>query len=405
MAISDTKLRKLQAKEKPYQIADSGGLYAEILPSGRKVWRLRYRLKGVQEKATLGEYPSFSLLEARKWREECKSMIAHGISPAQKKQQDKLKQKEPITVAVFSQRWLADIVEKSNQHPRNITRILKKDIIPFIGKQEIKDLTPVHVQIVVDNIKVRGSDHIALLARNILKRMLAYAISRGLIFHNPAVAIEAKYIAQASSREVALTPTEVGILLRAIYTSSINRRYKLALHLLILCMVRKCELTNATWDEIDFDKAEWHIPASRMKMDKPHIVPLSVQALAMFEELKTLAMDSQYVFPSRNTPNQPVSKTTLNSAVRTLDLQIRDFVIHDFRRTASTILHEQGYNSDWIETSLAHKIGGIRGVYNRAQYLEQRRDMLQTWADFVDSQIDDGKWLIIGRFGKAYKAG
>lgn len=281
---------------------------------------------------------------------------------------------------------------------------MKKDIIPFIGKQEIKDLTPVHIQ-VVDNIKVRGSDHIALLTRNILKRMLAYAISRGLIFHNPAVAIEAKYIAQASSREVALTPTEVGILLRAIYTSSINRRYKLALHLLILCMVRKSELTNATWDEIDFDKAEWNIPASRIKMDKPHIVPLSQQALAMFEELKTLAMDSKYVFPSRNTPHQPVSKTTLNSAVRTLDLQIRDFLIHDFRRTASTILHQQSYNSDWIETSLAHKIGGIRGDYNRAQYLKQRRDMLQTWADFVDSQIDDGKRVIIGRFGKAYKAG
>lgn len=174
-------------------------------------------------------------------------MIAHS-SPAQKKQQEKLKQKEPTTVEAFSQRWLTDIVERSNQHPKNIIRILKKDVIPLIGKQEIKELTPVHIQVVVDKIKVRVSDHVVLLARNIPKRILAYAISRRLIFNNPAVAIEAKYIAQASSREVALTPTEIGILLRAIYTSSISLRYKLTLHLLILCMVKKSELTNATWD-------------------------------------------------------------------------------------------------------------------------------------------------------------
>lgn len=179
-----------------------------------------------------------------------------------------------------------------------------------------------------------------------------------------------------------------------------NRHHKLALHLLIICMVRKSELIEATWSEVDFNALEWRIPGERMKMDNPYIVPLSKQALAMFEELKFLAGDSPYVFPSRNDYRRPISKTKLNCAVRTLDLNVRDFVIHDFRRTASTLLHEQGYNSDWVEKYLAHKIGG---VYNRAEYLNQRREMLQSRADFVDAQIEEGRKVVIGKFGKAYE--
>ncbi len=404
MALSDTKIRSLSAKSRAYQVADNGGLVIEVLPTGRKVWRLRYRFNGKSQKATLGEYPAFSLAEARLWREKCRSMIAHGVSPAQKKQEEKAKQKEPTTVEAFAKRWLTDIIEKTTRQPRNVVRVINKDIIPVIGHIQLEALTTADVQTVIDRIKLRGSDHVALLTRNVLKRMLAYAISRGIIFNNPAAAIEARYIAQATSRDVALTPQEIGILLRGIYTSGMNRRHKLALHLLILCMVRKSELIEATWDEMNFVTAEWRIPAERMKMDNPHIVPLSGQALAMFEELKFLAGDSPYVFPSRNDYRHPISKTTLNTAVRTLNLDVRDFVIHDFRRTASTLLHEQGYNSDWVEKSLVHKISGVRGVYNRAEYLGQRREMLQAWADFVDAQIEEGRKVIIGRFGKAYKA-
>ncbi|MDY4317012.1 tyrosine-type recombinase/integrase [Pectobacterium actinidiae] len=404
MALSDTKIRSLSAKSRAYQVADNGGLVIEVLPTGRKVWRLRYRFNGKSQKATLGEYPAFSLAEARLWREKCRSLIAHGVSPAQKKQEEKTKQKEPTTVEAFSKRWLTDIIEKTTRQPRNVVRVINKDIIPVIGRIQLEELTTAHVQAVIDRIKLRGSDHVALLTRNVLKRMLAYAISRGIIFNNPAAAIEARYIAQATSRDVALTPEEIGILLRGIYTSGMNRRHKLALHLLILCMVRKSELIEATWDEINFVTTEWRIPAERMKMDNPHIVPLSGQALAMFEELKFLAGDSPYVFPSRNDHRHSISKTTLNAAVRTLNLNVRDFVIHDFRRTASTLLHEQGYNSDWVEKCLAHKISGVRGVYNRAEYLGQRREMLQAWADFVDAQIEEGRKVIIGRFGKAYKA-
>lgn len=183
-----------------------------------------------------------------------------------------------------------------------------------------------------------------------------------------------------------------------------RRAHKLALHLLILCMVRKSELLEAPWDEIDLENGQWSIPAERMKKDKAHLVPLSRQAIAMFGELLELASGSPYVLPSRGSLARPIAHSTLNVAVRALDVDVRDYVLHDFRRSASTHLHEAGFSSDWIEKALAHSQQGIRGVYNRAEYLVQRKEMLQWWADFVDAQIEEEPKVIIGRFGKAYQA-
>jgi integrase len=276
MALTDTKLQRLPARERPYQCADGGGLYVEAQPTGKKVWRMQYRLGGRdarKERVTLGEYPAHTIAQARLGREHCRALVAHGRSPA--------------------------------------------------------------------------------------------------------ASIEARFIATARSWDVALTQPEIGQLLRAIYQSSIRRQYKLAPHLLILCMVRKGELIGARWDEIDFDKAQWLIPAERMKKDKPHLVPLSRQAVAVYEELKGLASKSPWVLPSRNTLKEPIAHSTLNQAIRSLDLGVRDFVIHDFRRTVSTQLHEAGFNSDWIEEALAHEQKGVRGVYNKAEYLAKHREMLQ----------------------------
>jgi hypothetical protein len=173
------------SQKPPWQLADHDGLVIEVLPTGRKIWRFRYRFDNKSQKITLGEYPAFSLAEARLWREKCRSMVAYGINPAQKKQEEKLKQKDPTTVKTFAKRWLTDIVEKSNRDPRNITRVIEKVIIPIIGKLELEELTTAHIQIVLDRIKQRGSDHVAPLTRNVLKRMLAYAISRGNHLQQP----------------------------------------------------------------------------------------------------------------------------------------------------------------------------------------------------------------------------
>ena len=440
MALSDTKLRTLKAGDRAFSESDGGGLFVEVMPGGAKVWRMRYRIGGQgtkQEKITLGDYPTYSLAEARTWRDDCKILAGRGLSPmalrrgdaipdvtapavkelAQAfignwclKTREKAKAKEEAakeadTVEAFAMRWYKEIAEPANSNPRNILRALEKDIFPAIGRKQIADVTVTDILAITDKIKNRGADHMALQTRNVLKRLFAYAIAREKTQFNPAAAIEAKFIAQAKSRDVALTPEEVGKLLRAIYQSNMKRAYKLALHLLILCMVRKSELIEAKWEELDLEKAEWAIPGERMKKDKPHLVSLSRQAVAMFEELKGLASHSAYVFPSVGSLNKPIAHSTLNVAVRGMDVDVRDFVIHDFRRTASTHLHEAGFNSDWIEKCLAHETKGIRGVYNRAQYADQRREMLQWWADFVDSQIQDGRGkVIIGPFGKAYQS-
>lgn len=435
MALNDPALRNLEPGK---QAADGGGLFLEAMPGGAKVWRLRYRLAGKQEKVTLGKYPKpYSLADARTWRADCKALAGRGLSPMALKRGDLIPEDAPTaakeladffirkwcvkavekakakeaeakagdTVEAFARRWYAEIAEPANSNPRNVKRILEKDVIPAIGAKQVADVTVTDILAITDKIKNRGADQMALQTRNVLKRLFAYAIAREKTTFNPAAAVEAKFIASARSRDVALTPDEVGRLLRAIYQSSMKRAHKLALHLLILCMVRKSELIEARWEELDLDHAEWAIPGERMKKDKPHLVPLSRQAVAMFEELKGLASGSEWVFPSRGDLHQPIAKSTLNVAVRALEIDVRDFVIHDFRRTASTHLHEAGFNSDWIEKALAHETKGIRGVYNRAQYADQRREMLQWWADFVDNQIQDGRGkVIIGPLGKAYQA-
>lgn len=440
MALSDTKLRNLKPANKAFQEADEGGLFVDVQPSGTRVFRLRYRMGGrgaKQEKITLGDYPTYSLAEARTWRDDCKALAGRGLSPMALKRGDPIPQDVPTTtkelaqifirewclqahkkaqikeeairetntIESFASRWYTEIVEPANSNPRNIKRILEKDVIPAIGRKQIADVTVTDILAITDKIKQRGADQMALQTRNVLKRLFAYAIAREKIRFNPAAAIEAKFIAQAKSRDVALTPEETGKLLQAIYQSSMKRAQKLALHLLILCMVRKGELIGARWEELDLEKREWVIPGERMKKGRPHLVPLSRQAVAMFEELKKLASGSEWVFPSRNTIGQPMAHSTLNVAVRALESDVRDFVIHDFRRTASTRLHEANFNPDWIEKCLSHEQKGIRGVYNMAQYADQRREMLQWWADFVDSQIQDGRGkVIIGPFGKAYQS-
>lgn len=436
--LNDAVLRNLKPAAKAYQRADAGGLFIDVLPGGSMVWRLRYRVGGrdvAQEKVTLGEYPSHTLAEARLWRDEAKALVERGVSPAALKRGESIPAgASPVVrelaevfisrwcgeqarriraqavasladtvVEAFAQRWFDEVVTPSNADPRNIQRALAKDILPVMGHKQMADVTTEDVLTMVDRIKARGSDQMALATRNMVKRLFDYAMARQVVRFNPAAAIPARFVAKPRSRDRALTPVEVGTLLRGIYASSIRRHLKLAAHLLMLTMVRKTELTDATWDEFDLEAGLWEIPAHRMKQDKSHVVPLAPQAVEMLRELRTLASGSAYVFPSRNTLEKPMAASTINTALRGLDVGVQDFVVHDFRRTASTILHEAGHPSDVIEKCLAHHTGGVRGIYNRAEYMQQRCEMLIFWADFVDSQIDDGRKVIIGRFGKGYK--
>ncbi|MDO9310890.1 MAG: integrase family protein, partial [Nitrosomonas sp.] len=280
MSLSDTELRKLKPASKAFSKSDGGGMYIEVLPTGKKRWGLKYRIPtGKQETIRLGDYPAYSLAEARTWRDDCKALAGRGISPMALKRGDQIpgdatpaakelaqafirnwclkaiekakaretETKAADTVEAFARRWYKEIVEPANSNPRNILRILEKDVAPIIGTKQITEVTVTDILAITDKIKNRGADQMALQARNVLKRLFAYAIAREKIRFNPAAAIESKFIAQARSRDVALTTEEIGRLLRAIYQSSMRRTHKLALHLLILCMVRKSELIEAKW--------------------------------------------------------------------------------------------------------------------------------------------------------------
>ncbi|MDR5741578.1 tyrosine-type recombinase/integrase [Caballeronia sp. LZ029] len=399
--LNDTRIKALKPKGNRYSVADGGGLVLEVMASGSKFWRYRYSLHGKQQPVvTIGEYPATSLLAARERARRYAEIVAGGVSPVADAKKDRGSVKTLNTVREFGAYWTEQqMSSKSAEYQRNTSRALDKDVYPAIGNKALADVTPGDVLAICDRIKKRGAPKMALHTRNVIKRLFEYAIARQLTTINPASAIVARFISTQDSRARVLSPDEIGRVLRAVYASSIRRPLKLAIHLLVLTMVRKSELIEARWTEFDLDAGIWRIPAHRMKKDREHWVYLAPQAVAMLRELHENRTSQDYVFPTVRGTDRPIAKSTLNQAIRALDMEVQHFVLHDFRRTASTHLHEMGQSSDAIEKALAHTIKGIKGVYNRAEYAAERQRILQLWAEFVDAQIDEGRKVVIGNFG------
>jgi len=389
MVLTDTALKALKPKEAPYIVSDDRGLYVEVLPTGSVVWRYRYRLNGKREKLTLGKYPALTLKNARLKRDEAAQAVALGQSPAQKKQLAKVAGPENVTVAEFVERFFRDIQERDRKDSTIPRRYLDKDIVPHIGAKQIREITAEDVRSVVWRKKQQGFDAAAGQIRGLLKRMLDYAVTCGHLDHNPVTALPMRHVYRAAARDRALTPEEIQLFLRSAQASNIRRQFKIALHLILLTLVRKSELLLAQWKDVHLDEAEWHIPQENSKTGKPHIVYLSKQAVLLFKELKILAGNSAWVLPGRGTLAKPFAHNAINSALKVAlqDQEVPAFTIHDLRRTASTLLHEKGWASDVVEKALNHTIGGVRGIYNRAEYAEQRKEMLQFWADFIDQLV------------------
>lgn len=397
MALTDTALKALKPRDKTYTVTDDRGLYVEVFPTGGVVWRYRYRLNGKYEKLTLGKYPALTLKNARLKRDEAAHQVAMGESPAKKKQQEKVAGAEDATVAEFAERFFKDIQSRDRKNVTMPRRYLEKDILPHIGGKPIRDITAEDVRSVIWRKKEQGFDAAAGQVRGLLKRMLDYALTCGLIQANPVMALPMRHVYRAAARDRALTPDEIRQFLRAMQTSNIRRQFKIAFQLILMTLVRKSELMLAQWKDVHLDEGEWHIPVENSKTGKPHIVYLSTQAQTLFKELKPLASSSIWVLPGRGTLAKPFANNALNQALK-VSLQgqeIPAFTIHDLRRTASTLLHEQGWPSDVVEKALNHTIGGVRGVYNRAEYAEQRREMLQAWADYIDGLAPSGNLVIV----------
>lgn len=399
MALTDTALKALKPKDKPYTVADERGLYVEVFPTGGVVWRYRYRIAGKREKLTLGKYPALTLKNARIKRDEASQAAAMDKSPAKQKQLAKQASAEATTVAEFGERFFREIVAKDRQDTTIPRRYLDKSIVPAIGTKPVRDVTTEDVRAIIWKKKDEGFDAAAGNIRGVLKRLFDYALTAGLVDVNPVLALPMRHVHKAKSRERALSPDEIRRFLLAAFESNIRRQFKIGLHLILLTMVRKSELLQARWAHVDFEQAEWHIPAEHSKTGKPHIVFLSRQALSLFKELQALASGSELVMPGRGSLTKPFAHNAINNALKVAltGQDIPAFTIHDLRRTASTLLHENGWASDVVEKALNHTIGGVRGVYNRAEYEPQRREMLQFWADYIEQLMNTGK-VILGRF-------
>jgi integrase len=396
VALTDIALKALKPKEKPYTVSDDRGLYVEVFPTGGVVWRFRYRLNGRSEKLTLGKYPALTLKNARLKRDEAAQQAAMGESPAKKKQLEKVTGPENVTVAEFAERFFRDIQSRDRKDVTIPRRYLEKDILPAIGGKQVKDITAEDVRAIIWRKKEHGFDAAAGQVRGLLKRMFDYALTCGLIPANPVMALPMRHIYRGVARDRTLTPDEIRLFLRALQASNIRRQFKIAFQLILMTLVRKSELMLAQWKDVHLDEGEWHIPVENSKTGKPHIVYLSTQARALFQELKPLASTSVWVLPGRGTLVKPFANNALNEALK-VSLKGQDipaFTIHDLRRTASTLLHEQGWPSDVVEKALNHTIGGVRGIYNRAEYAEQRKKMLQGWADYIGGLASPGNLVV-----------
>jgi integrase len=399
MALTETGLKVLKPKDKPYTLADERGLYVEVFPTGGLVWRFRYRLNGKQEKLTLGKYPALTLKNARIKRDEAAQAAAMGTSPAQQKQLAKVVAADATTVAEFGERYFRELVAKDRKDIKLPRRYFDKSIVPAIGATPVRDVTTEDVRAIIWSKKDEGFDAAAAAIRGVLKRLFDFAQTAGLVTVNPVLALPMRHVHKAKSRDRVLSPEEIRVFLTAAFESNIRRQFKIGLQLILLTMVRKSELLQARWSHVDLEQAEWHIPPEHSKTGKPHIVFLATQAAAMFKELKLLASGSELVLPGRGSLTKTFAHNAMNNALK-VALQGRDipaFTIHDLRRTASTLLHENGWPSDVVEKALNHTIGGVRGVYNRAEHEGQRREMLQFWADYVEQMMTTGK-VIMGRF-------
>jgi integrase len=400
MALTELTLKTLAPKDKRYTKLDSRGLSIEVMPSGVLSWRYRYRLRGKLEKVVLGKYPTLSLKAAREERDQRALVVVRGESPAQQKRLQRQGFITDPTLRDFGEMFYSDIAARVVKDPTEIRRSLDKQIYPFLGQKRLKEVSAEDIQTLVFRKRDQGFEAAAARLRNLLKRIFDYALVRGQVPVNPALALPTRFITRTRPRTRALSTEEVRGYLHTLYRSNIRRQFKLSLHLILLTLVRKSELLRAQWKDVSIESREWQIPAENSKTGKPHVVYLSSQAAALFIELKALSCGSEWVLPSRSSVLRPFSKTALNKALDGVNFAMEPFTIHDLRRTGSTLLHEQGFAADVIEKALNHTIGGVRGVYNRAEYGEQRQRMLQQWGDFLETLATERN-VVVGNFRRS----
>lgn len=390
--LTDTKIKNLKPADKLYKVTDREGLYVAVTKSGTVSFRYDYRINGRRETITLGRYgrDGITLGEAREMLLDAKKMVSMGISPAIKKKQKKKNTDISMTFESFSDKYFST-AKFAESTLRLKMSVLRRDVLPVFGRYLMSEITPLQVRQQCERVVERGARATALQVREIIQAVFSYAIERGYDFVNPAESVRASTIATFEERTRALTPKEIGLFMNGLDIVGAIPNIKMAMRLIFLTLVRKSELIKAEWSEVDFEQAVWTIPAERMKARRAHNIYLSDAAFDLFVSLKSCSGPSEFVIPSRYDFRKHMSNATLNNLIETTIKRLGDhgiamehFTVHDVRRTGSTLLHEMGFNTDWIEKCLAHEQRGVRAVYNKAEYSEQRRDMLNQWARLID---------------------
>lgn len=408
MALSDTKIRALKSGPKPFKVADERGLFLHVQPGGGRLWRVKFRIDGLDSKGkfkkvekllSLGAYPDVSLKRARELRDEARAKHAAGFDPAFEKQ--KAKAAARISAENSFSKVAEMLLEKQEREGLSEATLVKrrwfiKLIFPALGKRPISEIQPLDVLLALRPIEKRGRHESAKRALNFIGQVFRYAVASQMVSADPARDLRGALTTPKVKHHAAILDAErVGELLRAIDGYEGQPITRWALQLSALLFVRPGELRQAEWTEIDAMKAVWRIPALKMKGRVEHQVPLSVQALGILTEVRGLTGRGKYVFPSIRSPANPMSENTINAALRRLGYSGDEMTAHGFRSMASTLLNESGkWHPDAIERALAHKdVDSVRAAYARGAFWRERIEMAQWWSDYLDDLKDEGKVL------------
>ncbi len=402
MKLNDRQIKNAKPAEKPFKLNDGKGLYLYINTSGGKLWRFDFSHNGKRKTLSIGKYPTISLVEARQAAENARRLLVSGQDPSEAKQQEKRERQAAAlnTFESIARRWHSDnLVRWKENHAARVLRYFETDVFPVIGEMPIQEIRVSDIKTVLDGVMTRGVNNTAEKIREWTGAIFDYAVMLEVVETNPAYSLR-KYIpAKQTDHRPALPREELTEFFRRLILAEIEPQNRIALILNMLTFLRSTELRGGQWNEIDFDAAIWTVPAQRMKHEKtapkpPHAVPLADWTLELLAELKELTGNTPFLFPSRTKTDGFISDATISRIIERMGYKGR-VTPHGFRSLASSVLNEQGCNPDAIERQLAHiENNKIRAAYNRADYLNERKEFMQWYSDFLQERYNQALQLI-----------
>ena len=404
MPLSDTAIKKAKPGPKPVKLSDAKGLYLLVNPTGSKLWRWKYRVLGKEKVMTLGGYPEVSLAQARDGMEAARKLLAAGNDPMANRKADKLASRvaaENSFETVARIWWAHWKPARSEQHAAQVMRRFEANVFPHIGARPVSDVQAPELVAMLKAIEARGVNDLAKRAHQTSSQVFRYAVAHGLAKRNPATDIKPSDVLASRQKQnlARIEGKELPELLRHIEAYQGAAVTRLAMKLMAMTFVRTSELIGARWSEFDLDAGRWDIPAARMKMKTPHVVPLSDQAVNVLRTLHLISGHGELVFPGERDHGKPMSNNTILGALDRMGYKGR-MTGHGFRGVASTLLHEMGFNHAHIELQLAHQERDeVSAAYNYATYLDERAKMMQHWGDYLEN-CTTGR-VIVGKFGRA----